>query len=160
MTVIVAAVLLAGCGQDPALQYQPLLDKLLEYWNTGSFEGIEAVLHEDFELRMVPRYEPQTGIEAFREEVTAWHEAYPDFTVAVDEIVYADSAATIRWTITATHTGEGMRSPTDRRVVVPGISLIHFRDGKIADEWIAGNAQYWMEQLGYVMMMPVQEPEE
>lgn len=157
---IIAAGLLYGCGQDPAQQYGPLLDKHLSFWNTGSFEGIEDVLHEDFALRMVPRYEPQVGIDNFKEEVSNWRTAYPDFNVAVDEVVYADSAAMVRWTITATNTGEGSQPPTGKRVEVPGMSLIHFKDGKIYDEWVAGNSQYWMQQLGYQMMMPAPDTEE
>ncbi len=152
--LFIVAVLLSGCAEDPAVRYEPLMDKHLSYWNTGAFEGIEDVLHEDYALRMVPRYEAENGIDAFKAEVTRWREAYPDLNVVVDEVVYADQAATLRWTITATHTGEGMGTPNGESVEVPGMSLIHFKDGKIFDEWIAGNARYWMEQLGYRMMMP------
>ena len=59
-TFFVLSLLLSGCTEpDPSIKYEPLIGKYVDYWNTGNFEGIEAVLHQDFELRMTPRYESE-----------------------------------------------------------------------------------------------------
>lgn len=143
------------CTQfDPAKEYQPLLDKYLIFWNSGDFDGIEEILHPDFELRMTPKYEPEKGIELFKKNITLWRTAYPDFVVQVDEILWSENAVAVRWTITATNSGEGLHAPTGKSINVPGMSIFHFHEGKIKDEWIASNNGYWMQQLGFRIVSP------
>ena len=140
-------------NEQPAA-LQGLVEKYIEYWNTGKFDGIENILSENFELRMTPQFKPEKGIEAFKESVLYWRTAYPDFLITIDEIIYTNDAAAGRWTITATNTGEGSHPPTGKSVNVPGMSIIHFTDGKIKDEWIASNNYYWLQQLGYTLAAP------
>jgi len=143
--------------EDPSTKLKPLVDKYVEIWNTGNTEGIEEIIHPDFELRMTPKFEPEKGIEKFKESVKKWRTIYPDFHITIHEVVYDVDKAAARWTITATHTGEGWGPPTGKQVEVMGISIIHFKDGKVKDEWIAGNNLYWMQQLGYKLVPPSEE---
>jgi len=154
----VLLISLISCQQeDPSVKLKPLVDKYVEIWNTGNLEGIEKVIHPDFELRMAPKFEPEKGIDKFEESVKKWRAIYPDFHITVHEVVYGTNKAAARWTITATHTGEGWGPPTGKHVNVMGISIIHFKDGKVKDEWIAGNNLYWMQQLGYKLVPPSEE---
>ncbi|MEE9450427.1 MAG: ester cyclase [Ignavibacteriaceae bacterium] len=144
-----------GCTQyDPGKDLQPLVDKYVGYWNTGEFDGIENVLHPEFELRMTPKYEPEKGIELFKENVTNWRKAYPDFTIVIDEMFFSEEMAAAIWTITATNSGEGWHPPTGKTIKVTGMSIVHFSEGKIIDEWIASNNGYWMHQLGFKIVSP------
>jgi steroid delta-isomerase-like uncharacterized protein len=146
------------CTQfDPTKEYQPLLDEYLTFWNSGNFDGIEEVLHTAFELRMTPKYEPEKGIELFKENVIQLRKAYPDFMVHVDEIIWNDNAVAVRWTITATNSGEGLHPPTGKSINVPGMSIFHFIEGKIKDEWIASNNGYWRQQLGFRIVSPFEK---
>jgi predicted ester cyclase len=124
-------------------------------WNTAEFGGIEELLTEDFELRESPGFEPSAGIDNFKRTVLAYHRSYPDFHITVDEVTYGSERVTAIWTIRATNTGAGPRPPTGIRVGVTEMSVIHFRDGKISDEWIAGNDFEWYRQLGYEMVPQV-----
>ncbi len=161
ITPTLAAILLSltslSCVPDPATQFAPLLDRYVAYWNTGMFEGIEDVLHSDFELRMTPRFEPEQGIEAFQNSVTLWRRAYPDFHIVIDEVFYSQHAAAARWTITATNSGDGWHPATGKAISVPGMSIVHFADGKIKDEWIASNNEFWLQQLGFTMQSPFEK---
>ena len=148
-------LLLTGCRpDDPAILYRPLILQYVNIWNTGDFTEIEELLHPDFELRMTPKFEAETGIELFKENVSLWRQAYRDFTIRLDELVFAESAVSVRWTITATNTGEGRHPPTGQAIEVAGISIIHLLDGKIKDEWIASNNLYWLQQLGFTLKTP------
>jgi len=151
-------ILFSSCTQfDSSKDYDPLLEKYVEFWNTGKFDGIENILHPDFEIRMTPEYEAEKGIDLFMENVTKWRKAYPDFNIVIDEKLYSINKAAVRWTITATNTGEGLHPPTGKSIKVPGMSIIHFADGKIKDEWIASNDGYWMQQLGFKIVSPFEE---
>ncbi len=151
LLLLALVVFHSGCNKkDPAAELSPKIDKLLAYWNTGNFEGIEDVLHPEFEMRMSPNYEPEKGIEAFKESVSKTRESYPDFKITIEEGVYGENVAAGRWTIHAT-------SKTGKIMNVMGISMLHFADGKIKDEWISSNDLLWMEQLGYQLLPPAKE---
>lgn len=153
--LITILFILISCEKpDPAEKFGPLLDKYLQIWNTGNMDQIDEVIHPDFELRMSPKFEAERGIEAFKEALQMWRKAYPDFRVKVIERIYATDAAAVRWVITATNSGEGWHPPTGKRVEVPGMSIFHFQDGKVKDEWIAGNNGNWLTQLGFKLVPP------
>jgi steroid delta-isomerase-like uncharacterized protein len=124
------------------------------YWNTARFEGIENLLCEDFELIESPEFKPQKGIEAFKETVKGYKTAYPDFRLVVDELLFDRDKIAGIWTITATKTGPGVLPATGKSLKVTGLAIIHFKDGKIKDEWIAGNDLQWMQQLGFKLVDP------
>ncbi len=154
-TLVLSLSIIIGCEKpDPAITLEPLLDKYLEIWNTGNTDNIDEVIHPDFELRMTPKFEAEKGIEVFKETLQKWRKAYPDFRVEVTERIYAKDAAAVRWIITATNSGEGWYPPTGKRVEVPGMSIFHFQDGKVKDEWIAGNNGNWLTQLGFKLVPP------
>lgn len=147
--LVVLLTCTSSCQHDPAVAMSGKIDALLSYWNTGNFAGIEEVLHPEFEMRMSPAFEPEKGIEAFKESVTRTRASFPDFHITIEEGVYGDTIAAGRWTIKAT-------SNTGRKMNVLGISMLHFADGKIKDEWISSNDLLWMEQLGYTLTPPAE----
>ena len=146
--VFVIILALSNCNKkDPATELSAKIDKLLEYWNTGNFEGIEDVLHPEFAMRMSPDFKPEKGIAVFKKSVSDTRESFPDFQVTLEEGAYGENIAAGRWTIHAT-------SRTGKIMNVMGISMLHFVDGKIKDEWISSNDLLWMEQLGYKLLPP------
>jgi steroid delta-isomerase-like uncharacterized protein len=153
--ILIGIVAVSGCRKpDPAVQMGPIIDRYVKIWNTGNLEAVEGILHPDFELRMTPMFDAETGLEAFKESVTKRRTAYPDFHIDLEEVIIAQNAGAARWTITATHSGPGWDPPTGKTVKVPGMSVFHFEDGKLKDEWIGGNNSYWLRQLGYKLVPP------
>jgi len=152
--------IISGCREKgiPA-DIKETLDKYLGYWNTGQFDGIENVLCEDFELLESPGFEPQKGIESFKQSITDMRTAYPDFLLKIDETVYEKNKIALIWTISATNTGGGKRPPTGKTIRGQGISVIHLKDGKIKDEWLSNNNLLWMTQLGFTFVPPKTESE-
>jgi predicted ester cyclase len=158
--VIMSIILILNChlNQESSFNKQKnLIEKYVEYWNTGHFEEIDKILHPEFELRMTPKFEPEKGIDIFKENVLKWRQAYPDFHIEIHEIINEYNKAAAKWTIKATNTGQGWHPPTGKHVEVIGISVLHFVDGKIKDEWIASNNLYWLLQLGYTLKPPSKE---
>lgn len=158
--LIIVMVITLGCDKKhTSADLKKKTDKYVEYWNTANFEGIEDLLCDDFELIESPKFEAQKGIDNFKQTVLAYHAAYPDFNLAVEEMIYDNDKIAGIWIITATNTGQGDRPPTGKHINVKGIGIIHFKDGKIKDEWIAGNDYYWLEQLGYTFVLPKTDSE-
>ena len=153
--VTMTTYIFIGCQyQHPQERLEPMIKKYVAYWNTGDFEGIEEVLHSEFELRMTPKFEPEIGIKSFKESILKWRSIYPDFKLVLNETIYENDKAAAFWTITATHLGEGNIPPTGKKVEVSGISIVHFKEGKIKDEWICSNNLHWLQQLGYKILPP------
>lgn len=149
--LLIFLIIIMGCNQkDSSSELMSQVDKLLTFWNTGNFDGIENVLCEDFEIRMSPLYEPEKGITAFKESVLSTRESYPDFKITIDDSFLSDNIGAGRWTIHAT-------SKTGKTLNIPGISILHFVDGKIKDEWISNNDLQWLEQLDYSIKPPEAE---
>ena len=154
---LLLVILTGSCSSENCYNqgnYEIMIAQYLDYWNSGQFENIQNLLCEDFELRMTPKFESEAGIDAFMKSVSNWRTAYPDFHITINEILYSNYAATVRWTINATNSGQGSHPPTGKRIEVPGISIIHFKDDKIKDEWIASNNYYWLQQLGFTLETP------
>ncbi len=141
---------LSGCREKgiPA-GTKDTIDKYVGYWNSGKFDGIENILCNDFELLESPLFEPQKGIESFKQSITEMRTSYPDFHLVIDEMVYEKNKIALIWTISATNTGYGKRPPTGKTIRGQGISVIHIKDG-----WLASNNLLWMTQLGFTFVPP------
>jgi predicted ester cyclase len=160
ITLLAAIVLLSGCREKGIpTEVKDRFDKYLGYWNTGQFDGIENVLCNDFELLESPGFESQKGVELFKKSISAMRAAYPDFHLVINEMVYEKDKIALIWTVFATNTGPGKMPPTGKIIKGQGISVIHLKDGKIKDEWLASNNLLWMTQLGFTFVPPKTESE-
>lgn len=81
--------------------------------------------------------------------IALFQRAFPDCEVTTEELVAEADSVAWRWTFRGTHQGEfhGM-SPTGRRVVMGGMSLLKIKDGKIQASWHQADNQSLMQQLG------------
>ncbi len=80
-----------------------------------------------------------------------YRSAFPDLALEIDDLVVADDATVMVFTLTGTHRGDLLGIPaTGRRVRVNGMVRSRFRDGKIADEWEILDQYTLFEQLGVI----------
>lgn len=153
--LMMAVVMTTGCQQkpDPSQKLKPLVDKYVDVWNGGSPGGLDAILASTFAYHS--NQSPDVnGIEGLQKVILGFRTAYPDLKIVVEDAVYAENACAARWTLTGTNTGSGEMAPTGKSVKLWGISILHFSDGKITDEWLGFDNQSFMEQLGYTLTPP------
>ncbi len=141
--------------QDYSTSINPLLDKYVAVWNNGNLDELDAITSENFELRMTPDFEPRTGRNLLKDEITNTRKGFPDFNIKEDKRLFVgDSAVVIHWTLTGTNTGKSTMPPTGNKVNVPGFSVIFFADNLITGEWIAFSDLMWVSQLGFTLTPP------
>jgi len=125
-----------------------------EFWNQKKISGID----ETHSLDSVADNPPIPGgpfkLDIYKQIAMQYITAFPDFKVNIDDIYAVDDKVVSRFTDTATHKGELMGIPaTGRPVVMRGVIIYRFADGKIVESWWAWDA------LGLMKQLTAKEPE-
>ena len=77
--------------------------------------------------------------------------AFPDFHMAIDDIVAEGDKAVVRYTWTGTHKGEFMGIPaTNKKVTGWTIQIDRFAGGKFVEAWERMDTLGFMQQLGVI----------
>jgi predicted ester cyclase len=93
------------------------------------------------------------GIEAFKQWAGAirasWTKGFPDYRIAIEDLVAEDDKVAKRWTFRGTHTGEFMAiAPTGKQVIMRAVTIYCFADDKVQEIWWNYDALGLMQQLG------------
>lgn len=149
--LFVCAFILLGCqASDASKDMKPLTEKYMEVWNTGNLQGLDAIMDPNFHYH--DNLSPDvSGLDGLKGIITAFRTAFPDVRLVSDDELYSGDKCAVRWSWTGTNTGAGEMPPTGKSVRMSGISILHFANGKITDEWLAYDNQALMRQLGVAM---------
>lgn len=105
-----------------------------EVINKQCLAVIDEVVHPDYVFR-TPGQE-LNGRQALKKFFTAYHTAFPDLNVAIDDFVCADNKAVLLFTLTGTHENELMGIPaTGKQVNINGMTCSRVENGQITEEW-------------------------
>lgn len=86
-----------------------------------------------------------------RELNAALQAGFPDLTFTVEDEMAEDERVAVRWSVTATHTGDLMGiAPTNRHVSIQGMTVHRFVDGRIAETWEVWDALGMLRQIGAI----------
>jgi steroid delta-isomerase-like uncharacterized protein len=120
-----------------------------EVVNRGDTSALDELIHADYVYRSPG--EELHGPEGLAALFDGYRSAFPDLALEIDDLVVADDATVMAFTITGTHRGDllGIQA-TGRRVRVNGMVRSRFRDGKIAEEWEILDELTLFEQLGAI----------
>jgi steroid delta-isomerase-like uncharacterized protein len=124
--------------------------------NNGDFQVLEEVIQPNY-VHHSPDQVIQ-GPEALRDLLTAYRTAFPDLHIEIEELVSAGNKTVISFTLSGTHEGDLMGiTATGRQVKVSGMTLSHFENRKIAEEWELLDQLTLFRQLGIVSIQPETE---
>ena len=102
---------------------------------------------------------PSTGTHRGRGEITQnyerWNTAFPDFEVALDNIVAEDDQAAVFFRLAATHRGDFLGLPaTGKRIEFRGVMLLRFENDLIAHERRLYDFSGLLIKLGILRVKP------
>ena len=125
---------------------------LEESFNTGSFELIdqfvapEALNHDP---ALPAQMRDLRGPDALKRIVGMYRAAFPDLRMTVDDVIASGDKVVLRWHSEGTHRGElaGLAA-TGVHGSATGISIDHWRDGKIVEAWAEWDNMGLARQLG------------
>jgi steroid delta-isomerase-like uncharacterized protein len=150
--------LLIGCQprdqvQEATAKLKPVVDSYVQAWNTGNLDSLDGIIDPQF-ARYVRTTIVEKGLDSLKNAITVTRTEFPDFKVTVEEELYVEDHATVRWTITGTDTGPGSIPPTGKSFKVGGMSLFRFANGKIAEERTEYDNLQLLQQIGFRLMPP------
>ncbi|MGW4774128.1 ester cyclase [Nocardia sp. NPDC004278] len=126
--------------------------RVFDAWNARDLAVFDEVIAADF-----IDHDPQNpfadvhGPDGFKRLAQMYLAAFSDQRFLVNEQIAEGDFVTTRWTATGTNDGEMMgMSATGKPVVVQGISISRFRDGKAVESWVCWDTLGMMQQLGVV----------
>lgn len=124
-----------------------MLRMVEEVLNGKNPDAMHELIAEDY-VHRAPGEELR-GRDGLLALLDGYRAAFPDLKIAVDELISADDATLLSFTLTGTHRGSLLGHPaTGRRVSVHGMVRSRFRDGQIVDEWEILDRLALFEQLG------------
>jgi steroid delta-isomerase-like uncharacterized protein len=118
-----------------------------EVWNQKRTDIIDELLTEE----SVSHSESGTvrGKAEFLQRVhSVFLAAFPDLWITVEGTVAEGDDVVVRWSATGTHEGDSLGFPaTGRNVAFRGMTLIRYRDGKMAEGWDCWNLAGLIQSL-------------
>ncbi len=123
-------------------------------WNKGDITVIDELLSPDYVLHIAAPGAKQDR-EGYKEAVSMYHKALPDFRFTIEDMVACGDKVIIRCKLIGTQKGEFMgRAPTGKKVTLTVISIRRIEDGKIVEEWVESDMLGMMQQLGVAPSPP------
>jgi steroid delta-isomerase-like uncharacterized protein len=121
-----------------------------EVWNKGRPEAIDEMFDADgVAYGLSEDGEPLKGRDGFKTFHAAYTNAFPDMRIQVDDVIQEGDKAAVRFSGTATHSGDGIGiSATNRPVTFTGMSFTRWRNGKIIEGWNNVDIAGIMNQIG------------
>jgi predicted ester cyclase len=127
-----------------------------ELWNKKNYKIPYELVHPEFVAHGAGGQRIKQGPEGVIELVKAWHTAFPDGHMTMDDIITEGDMSVIRMTWEATHTGPfGTIAPTGRRIKVTSTGIDRVVNGKIVEGWGELDMMGMFMQMGVI---PSPEP--
>src|SRR5215813_43756 len=122
--------------------------------NYNDRPNLERYLHLYAEHAVLHGYEGvEPGLPSIRRHYRAQWEAFPDVRLTVEDVFSADDRLACRFSIEGTHQGPFRGIPaTGKHVRYPGITILHFQNGKCVERWSQTDRVGLLRQLGVMQM--------
>jgi predicted ester cyclase len=117
-------------------------------WNERDYAAAGRLYAETFSNPAAPGV---SGAAAKTMFIRSYHQAFPDLTVTIEDLVTADRVVAVRYVAAGTDLG-GFRGrpPTGRRVTIWAVSFLRFDGDRVVSEWVGADYLGLFEQLGTV----------
>lgn len=141
---------------DPERIFRRLIE---EGFNGGDLTVADAVTSPDLAEHQDFGPGHAAGAEGVRAVISSLRRAFPDFHLAIEDLVVSGDCAWARMTATGTHEGPFMgHPPTGRRMRIDVFDVIRVADGRMVEHWGVPDRLGVLMQLGLVPPRPVPQP--
>jgi predicted ester cyclase len=130
-------------------QNRAALEAAVAAWNKGDGETYLKVYDPSVRHHgLGPEPFDQAANRAFYEGIWA---AFPGSRLTIDDTIAEGDQLAVRFHLDGEHRGEFMGvPPTGRAIVLNGLTVLRFRDGRVVERWTIGDNFGLMIQLGAI----------
>jgi predicted ester cyclase len=100
------------------------LHRAIDAWNRADLDAYMELYLDDIVLHGVP-----AGIDGVRAMYSSVWRRYPGSALTIEDVIVEGDRLACRYTWAATDTRGG------QEFTVPGVTIMHFRDGKVTERW-------------------------
>ena len=92
-----------------------------------------------------------TGQDGLKRFVGAFHTAFADGHLTIDQMIAEGDTVATRLTFHGTHTGEFQGiAPTGKKVTMPALDMARYEGGKMVEQWGGPDQMSLLQQLGAI----------
>jgi len=128
------------------------LNAAVAAWNAGDLDGYLTLYDESIRLHgYAPVPLDKAGVRGFYQMIhtalTAAGAASP--ALRLEEVIEQGDRIAARFALTGEHRGPFMGVPTTgRSITLSGITIMHFRDGRVTERWATADMLGLLVQIG------------
>jgi predicted ester cyclase len=116
-----------------------------EVWNKRNYGGADDLYAETYTNSF------GTGPAARVEPIRRYHEAFPDLSMQIEDLIASDDTVVLRSSFRGTDTGGYLgRDPTGHSVHEWVVTIMRFEDDKVVREWVGADKLGLFIHLGVV----------
>jgi steroid delta-isomerase-like uncharacterized protein len=122
-----------------------------EVWNKGNLQVTDELFTPNYAHHDASTPDLGRGPESEKKRAALYRTAFPDLRVTVEDIIAEGETVVARWSCRGTHNGDlnGI-APTGKQVLISGVSIARFTNGKMSEGFVNWDALSLMKQLGVV----------
>jgi steroid delta-isomerase-like uncharacterized protein len=120
-----------------------------QQWNAGNLDSYLELYDPDIVFHGLQGVEP--GIDSVRGFYQAFWAAFPGCQLDFEDTIAEGDRVAIRFAVRGTHGGDFQGIPaTGKSVVIPGMTMLRFQDGKCVERWTQADFLGLLQQLGAI----------
>ena len=124
------------------------IERAFKHYTAATLDTYLELYHPDAKLHFLPEGLPR-GREGSRLRDLALLSAFPDARVIFEDWLIDGDRVAVRFRFDGTHRGEFMGlAPTNKRVSVTGITIMHFEGDQVVERWSEMNYVGLLQELG------------
>jgi predicted ester cyclase len=122
-----------------------------QVWNGGKLELADELMPASYVVHLGGP-EPLTGPEGFKSVYHAYHSAFPDLRITIEDLVAEGEQVVWRWSATGTHQGLlfGVYPATGRSIKVGGMVISRFEGERWVEDYALVDGLTMLQQIGAV----------
>ena len=125
--------------------------RLIDVWNTRQLDFIDEVIDSSYVYHDPSTPDLGTGPEGYKARMKLYETAFPDMKFSVEDAFAEGNRVVLRWQASGTHNGVLLGiPPTGKATSGPGMSILHFKNGKVVEDYCIWDTLGMLRQLGVI----------
>lgn len=133
---------------------QTILQRYIDVWNGADLDELDHIIAPDFRRHVSPTGGPANSLDELKAVIADSRAQSPELALELVDVAEFEGRLVCRWISRGTRTEPHGAPAEARQYSLPGITLLRFENGRIAEEWSAGDELGALLRLGFRLEPP------